>query len=59
MVLSELKDKLKLLDEVTLLEVLELNSEDLVEGFHDHIEEHYDRLIRVIGKDDEDETETD
>lgn len=43
--LEELKDKLKRLDEITLLEVLDVDSEDLVEGFHNLIEDKYDQLV--------------
>lgn len=32
-------------DEVNLLELLNLTSEDLVEAFHDKIEERFDKLI--------------
>lgn len=42
--LVELKEKLIKLDEVTLLEVLEISSEDLVERFIDVIEERFDEL---------------
>lgn len=35
--LLEIKDRLKLLDEVTLLEILNLRSDDLVERFEDVI----------------------
>ena len=38
LVLSELLEKLKRLDEISLLELLEINSEDLVERFFDKIE---------------------
>ena len=42
--LEEIKDKLKLLDEVTLLETLEITSEDLVDRFPDLIEKQQDTL---------------
>lgn len=42
--LVELKEKLIKLDEVTLLEVLEISSEDLVERFVDVIEERFDEI---------------
>lgn len=41
MTLTELLDWLKTMDEVTLLELLELSSEDLVERFVDRVEERY------------------
>ena len=42
--LEDIKDKLKQLDEVTLMEVLEITSEDLVERFVDRIEQKEDTL---------------
>jgi TusA-related sulfurtransferase len=42
--LKELKERLARLDEVTLLEVLDISSEDLVERFEDFIEEHAEYL---------------
>jgi len=42
--LEEIKDKLKRLDEVTLLETLEITSEDLVNRFADLIEQQQDTL---------------
>jgi hypothetical protein len=42
--LEEIKDKLKQLDEVTLLETLEITSDDLVERFVDRIEQQQDTL---------------
>lgn len=45
---EELKEKLKQVDEVTLLEVLGIHSDDLVERFEDYIEEQQDKLMREI-----------
>ena len=42
--LDDLKDKLKQLDEVTLMELLEITSEDLVDRFSDLIEKQQDSL---------------
>jgi len=42
--LEEIKDKLKQLDEVTLMETLEITSEDLVERFVDRIEQKQETL---------------
>ena len=42
--LEDIKDKLKQLDEVTLLETLEITSDDLVERFVDRIEQQQDTL---------------
>lgn len=42
---QELKEKLKDIDEVSLLEKLEIYSDDIVERFEDKIEEKYEVLI--------------
>jgi len=52
--LPELKERLKSLDEVILLELLDIASEDLVETFSDTIENNYSRLLKEV---DWDETE--
>jgi len=46
--LPELKERLKSLDEVMLLELLDIASEDLVETFSDTIENNYNRLLREV-----------
>ena len=45
MTLPELCDKLRSVDEVLLVELLGLNSSDLVNAFLDIIEEQADRLL--------------
>lgn len=45
---EELKEKLQSVDEVTLLELLEIRSDDIVERFEDFIEEQQEKLIREI-----------
>lgn len=45
---EELKEKLQRVDEVTLLELLEIRSDDIVERFEDLIEEQQDKLMREI-----------
>ena len=52
--LPELKEKLSHVDEISLLELLEISSEDLVDKFDDKIEDQYDTLIEEF---DEPETE--
>lgn len=42
--LLELKEKLIRVDEISLLEVLNICSEDLVEAFSDRIEDDFERL---------------
>jgi anion-transporting ArsA/GET3 family ATPase len=49
--IEELKDKLQRIDEVTLLETLEINSELLVEAFEDKIIEQYDALAEDLEDD--------
>ena len=44
LILSELIEKLKEIDEIALMERLEISSEDLVEHFTDKIEEKFDSL---------------
>ena len=39
---------LKNMDEVTLLEILEISSEDIVDRFEDIIEERYDKLVQEV-----------
>lgn len=46
--LRDICDKLKLLDEVTLVELLEIRSEDIVERFIDEIEEMADVLEELL-----------
>ena len=52
---KELKDRLVQLDEITLLELLNLSSEDLVDRFEDVIEDRFDQLYNEV--DDENKTE--
>jgi len=42
--IQELKEKLKAVDEITLMEMLEITSEDLVNRFSDFIENNYNDL---------------
>lgn len=46
--LVDVSDRLKRLDEVTLLEVLEISAEDIVERFQDFIEENFDTLSKEL-----------
>lgn len=46
--LTDVYDRLKRLDEVTLLEVLDISSEELVERFQDFIEEQFDTLSKEL-----------
>ena len=43
--LTELSDWLKSLDEVSLMELLDISSEDLIDRFEDRIEEEFTRLL--------------
>ena len=44
--LPELFDKLKEIDEITLMERLEISSEDIVDRFDDRIEDKFDTLSK-------------
>lgn len=48
LLLHEIKERLKELDEVTLLELLNITSEDLVEMFSDKIEDNADTLEKEV-----------
>lgn len=52
--LEDLKDKLKQLDSVLLLEVLEIDSEELVEAFVDAIELRFDQLAEEFEEEEDD-----
>lgn len=43
--LPELMDWLKTLDEITLLELLDVSSEEIVDQFADRVEENFSRLL--------------
>jgi hypothetical protein len=45
---EELKEKLKRIDEVTLLELLNIHSDDIIERFEDYIEDKYEQLLKEI-----------
>jgi len=46
--LAELKEKLSLLDELVVLELLDLTSIDILDRFEDIVEDNYDQLIKEI-----------
>lgn len=46
--LDELKERLASLDEITLMELLDIHSDELVEAFEDRIEENIDKLKRML-----------
>lgn len=46
--LEELKERLSSLDEITLMELLDIHSDELVEAFEDRIEEEQDKLKRML-----------
>ncbi len=58
MTLHDLTEELKKLGEITLLEVLEISSEDILLRFPDKVEEKYDELIEEFSEGEEDERET-
>jgi|TARA_Y100000389_G_scaffold69721_2_gene66415 hypothetical protein len=46
--IPELIEKLSVLDEIELLEVLEITSVDILNRFEDVVEDNYDKLIKEI-----------
>ena len=46
--LEELKERLSMLDEISLMEILDIHSDELVEAFEDRIEEQQDKLQRML-----------
>lgn len=53
--INEIIDKLKNLDELTILELLDVTSEELCEFLTDQIIEKYDQLIEYFGEQEDDE----
>ena len=52
---QDLLERLKKIDEVSLLEILEISSEDIVDAFQDKIEEKAEQLSREFEDVDEEE----
>jgi hypothetical protein len=46
--LEELKERLVMLDEITLMELLDIHSDELVETFEDKIEDNLEKLIKEV-----------
>jgi hypothetical protein len=46
--IHDLKDRLKQINEIDLLELLEISSEDIVERFIDLIEDNFDKLEKEV-----------
>lgn len=51
---ADIKDRLKQYDETTLLELLDVSAEELVEAFEHRIEERYELLEAMLTDDNED-----
>lgn len=47
---QELIERLKSVDEITLLELLELTSEDLVDAFTDRINEQLTKVYKAVSE---------
>jgi hypothetical protein len=45
---QEIKEILSQYDEVTLLEILDVSSEELLDRFEDRIDEQYDELVEEL-----------
>ncbi|MEM4379920.1 MAG: hypothetical protein QXL01_04450 [Thermoplasmatales archaeon] len=52
---NDLVERLKLLDEVTLIEILDLRSEEIVDRFADVILDRFDEIASQLDDDDEEE----
>ena len=50
---TEIKEQLSLLDEITVLETLEINSTELVERFEDKVEDNLEQIIEDLGENDD------
>lgn len=48
MLLEELKEKLERLDEVSLLELLNVSSKDLITAFAEIIEDNMDKFLKEV-----------
>ena len=48
LLLHEIKERLIALDEITLLELLNISSEDIVEMFSERIEDNADKLEKEV-----------
>jgi len=44
MTLNDIQEKLKNIDEISLMELLEITAEDIINRFTDRIEEKFDQL---------------
>ena len=53
--LADIINHLKRIDEISLLEVLEINSEEIVDRFVDKIEDKYDQLREDFEQDEDEE----
>lgn len=52
--LQEMMERLSQLDELTILELLDITSEELVEFLADQVIEKYDQLLEYFDEDEED-----
>lgn len=55
MTLPEMSERLSDIDAITLIELLNITSQDIVERFQDYIEDSYDMLLFEIEGTDTDE----
>lgn len=51
--ITELYERLKKIDEISLLEMLEISSEDIVDRFQDKIDLKYDLLLEEYNNEEE------
>jgi hypothetical protein len=55
--IEDVKDRLKHLDEVTLLEVLDISAADLVDRFPELVEDNYEHLADELADEDYDDVD--
>lgn len=55
--LTELQEKLKREEECSLLEILNLTSEDILDRFYDKVEERYEQLAKEFDDTEEEQEE--
>lgn len=51
MTLEEIVERMRRFDEVYLMEILNISSDDLIEAFRDRIEEHIEKLKKEVDED--------
>ena len=53
----DVQDRLKGIDELSLLEILNIDSEEIVEKFIDKIEDQFDKIVKELEDEDQSSVE--